>query len=146
MRRIPARLPAIGSSVAGVDAARCRSQLDADPFATSLGVRLVEAGDDRLVLEMAVTEAHLNFMGVTHGGAVFGLADVALALATNSERTAVAVDAHIVYSGGSRADDVLRVEVVGAAGGRRLATHRATVTRGDGRVVALFTGTVYNRD
>ena len=117
--------------------------LAADRYAARLGIRLVDASAERVVLEMPVADHHLNFLDVTHGGAVFSLADCAMSLASNSGADrAVAIDAHLVISGGSAAGDVLRAVAEPAIGGRTLGTHRITVTRGDGRIVGMFTGTV----
>lgn len=122
---------------------RVRQLLADDRYAASLGVTLVEADGERVVLEMPITDSHLNFLDVTHGGAVFSLADCAMSLASNGgDHRAVAVDTHLVISGGSKAGDVLRAVAEPAIGGRTLGTHRITVTRGDGRIVGLFTGTV----
>jgi acyl-CoA thioesterase len=122
---------------------RIERLLAVDRYARHLGIRLVEVSDDRLVLEMPIAEQHLNFLDLTHGGAVFSLADVAMSLASNGHgERAVAVDAHLVISGGSAAGDVLRAVAEPAVGGRTLGTHRITVTRGDGRIVGIFTGTV----
>jgi acyl-CoA thioesterase len=141
--RICGRLPAPRSSVAAVRRERIERLLAADRYARHLDIHLVEVSEDRLVLEMPLAEHHLNFLDLTHGAAVFSLADVAMSLASNAggER-AVAIDAHLVISGGSAAGDVLRAVAEPAVGGRRLGTHRITVTRGDGRVVGMFTGTV----
>lgn len=122
---------------------RVRELLAADRYAASLGIRLVEADGERVVLEMPVTGALLNFLDVTHGGAVFSLADCAMSLASNGgDQRAVAVDTHLVISGASSEGDTLRAVAEPAVGGRTLGTHRITVTRGDGRIVGMFTGTV----
>ena len=103
----------------------------------------MEATAERVVLEMTIGAEHLNFLDVTHGGAVFSLADCAMSLASNrGEDRAVAIDAHLVISGGSDVGDVLQAVAEPAIGGRTLGTHRITVTRRDGRVVGMFTGTV----
>lgn len=122
---------------------RVERLLAADRFAAHLGIRLVAATSDRVEIEMPVTDEVCNFLGITHGGAVFSLADCAMSLASNGgEHRAVAIDAHLVISGGSEVGDVLTAVAEPAIGGRTLGTHRITVTRGDGRVVGLFTGTV----
>ncbi len=124
-------------------AERIEELLAADRYAGHLGIRLVEVSAAGVVLEMEIGPDHLNFLDLTHGGAVFSLADCALSLASNGYgQRAVAVDAHLVISGGSAMGDVLRAVAEPAVGGRVLGTHRITVTRGDGRVVGLFTGTV----
>lgn len=130
-------------SVAVVQPDRVRQLLAADRYAASLGIRLVEADGQRIVLEMPVTADLLNFLDVTHGGAVFSLADCAMSLASNvGEQRAFAVDTHLVISGSSSEGDVLQAIAEPAVGGRTLGTHQITVTRDDGRVVGLFTGTV----
>lgn len=126
-----------------VDPERVAHLLTADRYASGLGIRLVEASRDKLVLEMPITEHHVNFLDITHGGAVFSLADCAMSLASNGgDARAVAIDAHLVISGGSAAGDVLRAVAEPAIGGRTLGTHQITITRGDGRIVGMFTGTV----
>lgn len=120
---------------------RRRELLDADPVAGWLGITIVEDEPDRLVLEMAVREEHCNFLGGTHGAVVFGLADVGMSLVSNTERTAVAIDAHVSYTAPSGPGEKLTVELVRTTGGRTAATHRGTITRSDGRTVGLFTGT-----
>lgn len=127
-----------------MNAARVSEMLEEDPFAARLGVRLVTVEDDRLVVEMPVTEHHVNFLGVCHGGATFGLADVAFSLASNQAGPrAVAVDTHLALTGGASLGDHLRAEAVEETRGRILGTYRVSVRRGDGRVVGLFTGTVH---
>jgi acyl-CoA thioesterase len=93
---------------------------------------------------LEVTEDHTNFLGVGHGGMLFSLADCAFSLASNSAGDrAVAIDTHLVLSGGVQPGDRLRASVVEVTRGRTLGTYRADVSRDDGRTVALFTGTVY---
>lgn len=116
--------------------------LDGDPFATSLGIQL--ASVDPITLTMELTDAHANFHGVTHGGAVFSLADCAFSLASNEAgEPAFAIDTHLVLPAGSRPGDSLTAIAEEVTRGRALATYRILVTRDDGRVVGHFTGTVF---
>lgn len=125
------------------DAQRVAALLADDVHAAGLGVELVSVTDSELVVGIDLTEAHTNFLGSTHGGVVFSLADCALSLASNSSGTAVAIDTHLVYSAPSRPGDRIEARIVEVTRGGTLGTYRAEVTRNDGRVVALFTGTVY---
>lgn len=126
-----------------MDPGRVERLLAADRYAAHLGIRLVAASTDRVTLEMPITHDLCNFLELTHGGAVFSLADCAMSLASNGgDRRAVAIDAHLVISGGSEVGDVLTAVAEPAIGGRTLGTHRITVTRSDGRIVGMFTGTV----
>jgi acyl-CoA thioesterase len=116
--------------------------VDADPWAGHLGIT-VDDEDGRPVFRMALSDDHLNFLGGGHGGAVYSLADAALAAAAAAHAPwPTLLDSHLVLTAGGRRDDVIeaRVETVGA--GRRLGTFRVTVTRADGRVAAVLTGTV----
>ncbi len=127
--------------------ARVVTLLDDDPFAASLGVRLVDVTASTVTVEMTVVPTMLNFVGSAHGGAVFSLADCAFSLASNAPgRTAVAIDTHLALTAASAAGDVLVAAAEEMYVGRRLATSRVTVQRADGRLVGLFTGTVYRME
>jgi acyl-CoA thioesterase len=130
--------------MAGFDRDRVEEMLAADAYAASLGVQLVAVSPDEIEVALDVGESHLNFLGVGHGGMVFSLADCAFSLGSNSAGDrAVAIDAHLVLTGGTKAGDRLTAVVTEATRGRTLGTYRVTVSRDDGRVVGLFTGTVH---
>jgi acyl-coenzyme A thioesterase PaaI-like protein len=75
---------------------------------------------------------------------VFSLADCAFSLASNSAGpAAVAIDTHLVLTAASGPGDRLEARIREVSRGRTLGTYRAEVTRSDGRVVGLFTGTVF---
>lgn len=114
--------------------------IESDTYAELLGIRL--ESEDPVTVAMDVDERHLNFMGATHGGALFSLADCALSLVSNRPGAAVAIDAHLVLTGASRPGDTLTAVAEEVTRGRTLGSYRITVTRGDGRTVGLFTGTV----
>jgi acyl-CoA thioesterase len=129
--------------VSGFDRERVQNLLADDNYARWLGIELVSVTDDEIVVAMDVIEAHLNFLGLGHGGMVFSLADCALSLASNSAGEAAAINTHLALTAATRAGDRLEATVREESRGRRLGTYRVDVTRGDGRTVALFTGTVY---
>jgi acyl-CoA thioesterase len=113
-----------------------------DPYAAQLGIEL--RGDDPIEVAMVIRGDHLNFLGVTHGGAMFSVADCAFALASNrAGARAVAIDTHLVLTGGSAEGDVLTATAEEATRGRTLATYRIVVRRNEDRIVGLFTGTVH---
>jgi len=113
-----------------------------DRFAAALGMELVDT--DPVVVAMPLQPMHENFYDVTHGGAMFSLADCAFSLASNAHGDrAVAIDTHLVLTAGSRHGDRLTAVAEEVTRGRTLATYRITITRGDGRVAGLFTGTVH---
>jgi acyl-CoA thioesterase len=115
--------------------------LAGDAFATWLGVELVSEQPTTVALTIGLH--HLNFLDVTHGAVVFSLADCAFSLASNAAGArAVAVDTHLVLTAATGTGDRLTAVAEETTRGRTLGTYRITVTRGDGRIVGLFTGTV----
>jgi len=124
-------------------AVRAAELLATDPYAQSLGIRLVAA--DPITLQMDVEEQHLNFARSTHGGVLFSLADCAFSIASNvAGGLAVAVDTHLAITAASREGDVLTAVAEELTRGRTLATYRVLIDRArDDRLCGSFTGTVY---
>ncbi len=113
-----------------------------DSYAALLGMRLV--APDPVTLELPVDERHHNFHDITHGAAVFSVADCAFGLAANAAGDrAVAVDTHLALTAATVSGDVLTAVAEEVTRGRTMGTYRVTVTRGDGRICGLFTGTVH---
>jgi acyl-CoA thioesterase len=115
----------------------------ADGYAAHLGIVLVD-DPERVVVQMRVGPEHVNFLGGTHGGAVFSLADCAFALASNlAGDRAVAIDTHLVLTAGSGTGEVLTATAEEVNRSQTFGTYRIAVRRSDDRVVGLFTGTVH---
>jgi acyl-CoA thioesterase len=127
-------------------AERVRGLLERDRYAANLGIELVDVGATTVTVSMPVAGDHQNFYDVTHGGAVFSVADCAFSLASNAHGdTAVAIDTHLALTSATQAGDTLTAEAEEVTRGRSLATYRVTIRRGDDRVCGLFTGTVFVR-
>ena len=118
-----------------------------DPFANWLGatVEAVEPGYSRVSL--TVTATMLNFHGMTHGGLVFALGDIAFAAASNSHgQTAVALNVTISFLSSTGIGDQLvaearEVQLSGATG-----LYDIVVTeRNSQRLVAKSQATVYRK-
>lgn len=115
-----------------------------DTLAATLGIELVDGGEGHATVRMRITAAHLNFNGTCHGGVVFSLADTAFGLASNSHGdSAAAIDAHLSFNTAVREGELLQATARERTRGRRLATYSVEVTREDGRVISVFTGTVF---
>lgn len=112
-----------------------------DRFATRMGVRLVEAAPDRVVVEMNVAEHHREADGRLATGALFSLADCAMSLISNADGTALAVATHFTRRGRGDAARVIRAEIRRELPpGEREVTWSAVVSADDEEVGA-FTGT-----
>ncbi len=71
---------------------------DRDRLGKELGIQLVEIQPGQATARMTITEKHHNGIGIAHGEAIFTLADIAFAAASNSHGTiAVGVNASIAY-------------------------------------------------
>lgn len=123
---------------------RIRNAFDSDPYAASQGYVLGAVTDESVTVSMTVRSDQVNFLGGTHGGVVFSIADCAFALASNAyPEDAVAIDTHLVITGGTTTGATLTATASELTRGRSLATYRVDVARDDGRIVGAFTGTVF---
>lgn len=82
-----------------------------DTYSNLIGATLEEVEPGYCRVSVTVTESMLNFHGTTHGGIVFGLADIAFAAACNSHgQVAVALSMDIHYLNPSKVGDHLVAE------------------------------------
>jgi acyl-CoA thioesterase len=114
----------------------------ADGFCTLLGIRIASQRVGKAIVEMTAAERHCNDLGIVHGGALFSLADAALAVASNAREgdRAVAATLTIHYSAPARIGDVLVAEAVEEHRGERLGGYGVRVTRGS-ELIATALGT-----
>jgi len=114
--------------------------MDDAQFALRCQMRTVSVGHGEAVVSMPA-EGNRNAMGVVHGGAVFGLADQAFALASNSygDRQ-VGLVSSISYLRPARGDLVAAAKLVSET--KRTSLYSVEVTD-NGRLVAVFQGTGY---
>lgn len=117
-----------------------------DAFARTSGIQLTEVGEGYARACMVVEARHLNGGGVCQGGAIFTLADLAMAAAANSHGSlCLGINAQIHFVSSGRLGDVLTAECHELSA-RKLPLLEARVTRGDGTLVALVTGECYRKE
>lgn len=118
-----------------------------DPFARRLGaeVAILRPGHSRVTL--TITEDMLNFHGMTHGGIIFALGDIAFAAASNSRgQTAVALNVAIHFLKASAAGDTLVAEAVEQHAAGPTALYAITIRDAHtGDLVASSQDLVYRR-
>jgi len=116
-----------------------------DRFAQHSGIELLEIGPGRAKAKMTITDAHLNGVDLVHGGAIFTLADLVFAAASNSHGTvAVAINASIWFVKAAK-QGTLYAEGVETSRNPKLATYSIQVTDEAGETVARFEGMVYRK-
>lgn len=111
-----------------------------DKFATlAAGCSIVEGSCGHAVCEMKLTDVHLNAMGNVMGGAIFTLADFALAVASNiGEGPSVSVSNNIEFMSAAKGEKLIAVAEMDKSG-RRLGFYTVEVTDDTGRKVAKMT-------
>ena len=116
-----------------------------DRFAAHCGIEVVEVEEGRCVARMRLTEHHLNGVNTAHGGAIFTLADLAFAGASNSYGTvAVAINVSISFMQAAT-EGVLTAVAEEKARNPRLASYTVTITDEAGDLIAIFQGMVYRK-
>ena len=125
-----------------------RDQIEAvfanDRFATqAAGCRVVEGGRGRAVCEMELGNIHRNAMGNVMGGAIFTLADFALAVCCNvGEAPAVSVDSSVSFFRATKGAKLTAVATCDKPG-RHLGFYTVAVTDDLGKDIARMTATCY---
>ena len=116
-----------------------------DIFAAEAGVELLETGNGTARARMEILPKHLNGGGVCQGGAIFTLADLAFAAATNSHaQLTFSIQANIQFfkseSQGFLYADAKEIFCQG-----KLASAEVRVTNEAGELIAMFSGMGYHK-
>ncbi len=125
-----------------------REELDAvfqnDRFATqAAGCRIVSGERGCAVCEMELADVHRNAMGNVMGGAIFTLADFALAIACNiGEEPTVSVDSSISFLRSTKGAKLTATAVCDKPG-RHLGFYTVLVEDDLGKAIAKMTATCY---
>jgi acyl-CoA thioesterase len=117
-----------------------------DRFAANAGCRITEVDERHAVAEMVVTAEHLNGGHVCQGGALFTLADLAIAaLMNHCGQLTFGIGNSIMYVSSAREGDVLRAEAIPVADHPKIPSVEVRVTNQDGRLICHVTGMGYRK-
>lgn len=118
-----------------------------DRFAAGAGCRVTEVDATHAVAEMAVTKEHLNAGGVCQGGALFTLADLAMAALMNHQgNLTFGISSNVMFHSSAMEGDCLRAEAVPVNDHRRIPSVEVRVTNQDGRLICHVTGMGYRKE
>ena len=125
------------------DLEEAREYFKNDLFASRAGMQLDELTRDSAVCSVAITKALQNANGGVMGGAIFTLADLALAaVANNIHRPSVASQISINYLAAPKGTRMIaKAKVIKS--GRTTTVIQVDVSDDTGRDVALFIGTAF---
>ena len=116
-----------------------------DKFAEYVGIELLEVAKGKAKAKMEIKNHHLNGLKTVHGGAVFALADLVFAVASNSHGTiAMGINVSISYLKAVE-EGVLFAEAKEVSINPKLATYNVHVTDDSDELVAVFQGMVYRK-
>ena len=117
-----------------------------DRFAANAGAELVTIKEGYASARMTVTEEHLNAGGVCQGGAIFTLADVALAAVANTGLSLTfAIDSSIFYHRSAQLGDTLTAEAVAVSSHPKVPYCEVKVKNQNDILIASFQATCYTK-
>ena len=117
-----------------------------DRFAANAGCQLTEVDDHHAVAVMTVTESHLNGGNVCQGGALFRLADLAIAALMNCKgQLTFGISNSMMFVSSARLGDTLRAEAISVADHHKIPAVEVRVTNQEGRLICHVTGMGYRK-
>lgn len=117
-----------------------------DYFAAGAGCRIIEITEGRAVATMTVTKGHLNAGGVCQGGALFTLADLALAAVMNSRgQLTFGIQNNIMYLSSAREGDILTAEAIEVFNHHKIPAVEVRITNQQGKLLCHVTGMAYRK-
>lgn len=116
--------------------------VEKDQFAKLIGARVVASGVDYAKCELDLQEHHMNGLGGTHGGLIYALADVALAVACNSEQATVGMQCDIRFLNKTKGTRLIAESVL-ISKSRKIGHYQVDITDNTGVKIAQVSGTTY---
>ena len=121
-----------------------KSLFSNDPFASRLGIEIIELSAGYAKVQMQVDASHLNFNRFVHGGMIFTLLDQAFAAASNSHNeSSVAVSMDVQFVNAPRIDGTLSAEAIEIEKSRKLGLYEMRVWDQDKNLICKCNGRVY---
>jgi len=118
-----------------------------DRFAALAGCQLTSADECRATARMTVSEHHLNGGNVCQGGALFTLADLAIAAVMNCRgQLTFGIQNSVIFVASARLGDVLTAEAVSICDHRKIPSVEVRVTDQTGRLICHVTGVGYRKE
>lgn len=117
-----------------------------DRFAANAGCRITEVDEHHAVAEMTVSAEHLNGGNVCQGGALFTLADLAIAaLMNNSGQLTFGISNSIIFVASAKEGDRLCAEAVHVTNHPKIPSMEVRVTNQTGQLICHVTGMGYRK-
>ena len=112
-----------------------------DRFAANNGCQIIEVDEHHAVAVMTVTNSHLNGGNVCQGGALFTLADLAIAALMNQGgKLTFGISNQIMFVSSAHEGDVLRAEAVSISEHHKIPSVEVRVTNQENQLICHVTG------
>ncbi|MDD4032683.1 MAG: PaaI family thioesterase [Bacteroidales bacterium] len=116
-----------------------------DRFAECVGIEILEASEGRARTRLEIKDEHLNAMNMAHGGAIFTLADLTFAVASNSHgNVAVALNVNISFVK-SAGKGMLYADAVETSKNHKIATYSIIIKNAQDELIASAQGMAYRK-
>jgi acyl-CoA thioesterase len=123
-----------------------KKQVQKEPFARKLGLRLIKAEPGYAMVEMEPQEELINIFGMTHGGAIFSLIDEAFEVSCNTHGTvAVALSVTVTYHRAPDQKSKLRAESMEIHRSAKTGTYEIKVMDERDTLIASCTALCYRK-
>ena len=117
-----------------------------DRYAALTGIEIIEVQKGYCKARLVIEDKHLNAANVVQGGAIFTLADLAFAVASNSHgQLALAINANISFLRG-KSTGTLYATATEVGEPKRLGAYDVLVTDEQDEIIARFNGMVYRKN
>lgn len=117
-----------------------------DLFANGIGIELEEWATGTATAKLTIEKRHLNALGAAQGGAIFTLADLALAIACNTHGVpTVSIQTDIRYLDSAIEGDTLTAVATEKLLKKRVSYYHVDVTKQDGTLIAIFDAVCYRK-
>ncbi len=128
-----------------MDTETARRFFSRDRYAALTGIEIIIVGKGFCQASLTIEEKHLNAANVVQGGAIFTLADLAFAVASNSQgQLALAVNVNISFLS-SKSSGTLFATATELGEPKRLGAYDVLITDEQDRIIARFNGMVYRK-
>ena len=120
---------------------------DNDKFASKNGIKLLSIKEGYAEAYFEAKEKHLNAGGYVQGGAIFTLADFAIAAAANSYgKLAVSITSNIQFFRSAKAEDILTALAEVEFKHYQVPAYKAEVYNQNNELIASCHGNMYVKD
>ena len=117
-----------------------------DRFAANAGCQITEVDEQHAVAVMTVTADHLNGGHVCQGGALFTLADLAIAALMNCQgQLTFGISNSIMFVASAHEGDILRAEAVHVSNHHKIPSVEVNVTNQNDVLICHVTGLGYRK-